>query len=162
MKLDENNVTNNLVQGGTSIVLTAYLQSVYMEMLPWLVAAVPLLIGDLYFGVKLVLYRHERLRLLKAIAMTIDKSFSYVCWVLISTTLSVAFHADAVKYVILAFIYFREVISCFRNYFNSKGYDVDERGLFKLLWRKVVGDAVELADEASRVVRKEETEDGKG
>ncbi len=156
MKLNEDNLSNNLVQGGTSMVLTAYLQSVYMEMLPWLVAAVPLLIGDLYFGVKLVLFRHEKLRLLKAVSMTLDKAFSYVCWVLISTTLSVAFHMDAIKYVILAFIYFREVISCFRNYFNAKGYDVDERGLFKLLWRKVIKDGAEVADEASQVIKKKE------
>lgn len=136
--------------------LTAYLESVYMEMLPWLVAAIPLLIGDLYFGVKLVLHRHERLRLTRAISMTLDKAFSYVCWVLISTTLSVAFHADIIKYVILAFIYFREVVSCFRNYFNAKGYDVDERGLFKLLWRKVMKDGENLVDEASEVITKKE------
>jgi hypothetical protein len=162
MKLNEDNLSNNLVQGGTSIVLSAYLQTVYMEMLPWLVAAVPLLIGDLYFGVRVMMRRREKVRLLKAVSMTLDKAFSYVCWVLISTTLSVAFSADTIKYVILAFIYFREVVSCFRNYFNARGYDVDERGLFKLIWRKIFNDGEALADEASHLVKKDKEEERNG
>lgn len=160
MKMDSENLSNNLVQGGTTICLTAYLQSVYMEMIPWLVAAVPLLIGDLYFGVRRVVAHREKVRCLKAVSMTIDKAFSYVCWVLISTTLSVAFGQDIIKYVILAFIYFREVVSCFRNYMNSKGYDVNEVELFRLLWHKAVKGGEDIADEASRVITKEKDKNG--
>jgi hypothetical protein len=161
MKLDDGNISNNLVQGGTSVLFAAYLTNTIMEMIPWLIAALPLLVGDLYFGVKNVLHHGGKLRLTKAISMTIDKAFSYVCWILISTTLSVAFSIDALKYIILGFIFFREVVSCFRNYMNSKGYNVNEIELFRLLWRYVIKEGKEMADDASKVVTKEEDDQKK-
>jgi hypothetical protein len=155
------NLSNNLTQGGTAVVLYAYLYNTYMDMLPWLIAALPLLIGDLYFGVKNLLHHHQKVSITKAFAMTIDKGFSYVCWVLISTTLSNAFHVDAIKYLILAFIYLREVISCFRNYMNSKGYDVNEVELFRLLWRKIIKDGESTLSSAEKIITqsKEQEED---
>jgi hypothetical protein len=161
MDLNDGNISNNLVQGGTSVVLVAYLTNTIMEMIPWLIAAIPLLIGDLYFGCKNVACHGGKLRLTKALSMTIDKAFSYVCWILISTTLSVAFSVDVLKYIILGFIYFREVISCFRNYMNSKGYNVNEIELFRLLWRFVIKNGREMADDASKIITKEESDNNK-
>jgi hypothetical protein len=54
------------------------------------------------------------------------------------------------------------VVSCFRNYFNARGYDVDERGLFKLIWRKIFNDGEALADEASHLVKKDKEEKRNG
>jgi hypothetical protein len=73
----------------------------------------------------------------------------------------VAFSIDALKYIILGFIFFREVVSCFRNYMNSKGYNVNEIELFRLLWRYVIKEGKEMADDASKVVTKEEDDQKK-
>lgn len=158
MHISESNTANAVIQGGTASFLSIYLNQAYMEMLPWVIAAIPLIIGDLFFGIKKTMHKGEKVYIMKAISMTIDKTFSYVCWILISTTLSIAFQADVVKFTIMGFVYLREVISCFRNYLNTKGYDVNEAEMFKLLWKMFIRKGEEFDDGVEKcIIKKEET-----
>lgn len=166
MHIDEPNTANAITQGGTAAFLSVYLNQAYMEMLPWIIAAIPLIISDLYFGIKKVRFKYvdskgktEKPSFTKAIGMTIDKAFSYVCWILIATTLSIAFETTAIKYTIMGIVYLKEVISCFRNYFNSKGYDVNEAEMFKLMWKMAVRKGEEFNDDIDKVVTKKEDND---
>lgn len=159
MHVEDSNTVNIITQGGTAAFLSVYLNQAYMEMLPWIVAAVPLILSDLYFGIQKTRYRGEKVSYTKAIGLTIDKAFSYVCWILISTTLSIAFKTDVIKYTIMGVVYLKEVISCFRNYFNAKGYDVNETEMFRLMWRLAVKRGEETADEISKTITKKENKE---
>lgn len=160
MQISEPNTANTIIQGSTAAYLSTYLNQAYMDMLPWIIAAIPLIVSDLYFGINKTRSKNEKVHIMKAISMTIDKAFSYVCWILISTTLSIAFGADAIKYTIMGFVYLREVISCFRNYFNSKGYDVNEAEMFRLLWKMAVRKGEDFNDDLDKcVTKKGEQED---
>ena len=163
MILENGNTANSVVQGGTTAFLSNYFNSAYMDMLPWLMAAAPLLIGDLYFGWKKVRYKHiadngDKPSVTKAIGMTLDKAFSYVCWILISTTLSIAFGSDILKYTIMAIVYIKELISCFRNYYNAKGYDVNEADLFRLLWKMAVRKGEQVGEDINDTITKKKEE----
>ena len=148
-----------MLQGGTASYFAAYLNQAYMEMMPWMIAAIPLIIGDMYFGILRIRSKKQQFFMTKAVSMTINKAFSYLCWILIATSLSIAFEQKAIKFVIMAIVYGNEVISCLRNYMNSNGYDVNEVGMFKLLWKTVVKGGEELADEASGMITRQKKED---
>lgn len=163
MHIENSNLGNVLIQGGTTAFFSMYLTQAYMGMLPWIIAAIPLIIGDLYFGIKKVRCRYinsmgnsEKPSFTKAIGMTIDKAFSYVCWILIAVTLGIAFEMATIKYAIMGVVYLKELISCFRNYFNSKGYDVNETEMFKLMWRMVIRKGEDTANEINKIIIKEE------
>lgn len=168
MHIEDSNIGNTLIQGGTTAFMTVYLTQAYMDMLPWIVAAVPLIVGDLYFGIKKVRYKYvsskgqsEKPSFTKAIGMTIDKAFSYACWILIATTLGLAFETSVIKYTIMGVVYLKELISCFRNYFNSKGYDVNEAEMFKLMWRMAVRKGEGTTEELNKLITKKEGKDEK-
>lgn len=163
MTLEGNNTANAVVQGGTTAFLSNYFNSAYMEMLPWIIAALPLLVGDLHFGWNRARYLHkegkgDKPTVTKAAGMTIDKAFSYICWILISTTLSIAFGSDILKYTIMAIVYIKELISCFRNYYNAKGYDVNEADLFRLLWKMAVRKGEQVGEDINDTIIKREEE----
>ncbi|WP_294477090.1 hypothetical protein [uncultured Bacteroides sp.] len=166
MQIEDSNIGNVLIQGGTTAFFSVYMTQAYLDMLPWIVAAVPLIVGDLYFGIKKVRCKYvsskghsEKPSFTKAIGMTIDKAFSYVCWILIATTLGLAFETSAIKYVIMGVVYLKELISCFRNYFNSKGYDVNEAEMFKLMWRLAIRKGEETTEELNKLIIKKEEKD---
>lgn len=140
---ESNNNANLAVQTTTTAVMTNYFYSYYVAMLPWFAAAVPLILIDLILGRKKARARGEKVTIGKSIKMTIDKSLSYICWIMLSTTLSVAFSLDFIKYFIMAAIYGLEVLSALNSWFESRGFDFNEgemlRIVFKAIWNKILG-----------------------
>ena len=155
------NTPTLLIQGSTATIFAAYLDLAYTDMIPWICAAVPLIIGDLIFGVLRVISKKEKIFIMRAIRMTITKSFTYACWIMISIALSITFELPSIKYGIMGFVYINELVSCFRNYLNAKGYNLNEVGMFKLLWKMIVREGKDLADEASELITKEKDDNGK-
>lgn len=146
--IDEGNRMNMVTQGTTTVIMGSYFYSAYVAMLPWFIAAVPLILIDLRLGRKKARMKGEKVTLNKSVRMTIDKTFSYICWIMLSTTLAMAFDVEAIKYFIMGVIYGLEVISSLNSWFITKNINVDEiemfRILLKFLWKRLTGEEEEL------------------
>ena len=96
MKFTEMQSTESAVlQGGTSVVLTAFLTEILADMLPFLIVAVVVIVVDLVFGIRAARHRDEQVRWSRAFRRTVSKLFEYICWITLSSSLSVAFHFPA-------------------------------------------------------------------
>ena len=146
--IDEGNRMNMVTQGTTTVIMGSYFYSAYVAMLPWFIAAVPLILIDLRLGRKKARMKGEKVTINKSVRMTIDKTFSYICWIMLSTTLAMAFDEVSIKFVIMGVIYGLEVISALNSWFITKGINVNEiemfRILFKFLWKRLTGEDEEL------------------
>lgn len=148
--IDENNKTNLVTQGATTTVLSAYFHTAYVSMVPWFLAAIPLIILDLNYGRKRAKMRKETVTINKSVRMTLDKTLSYICWIMLSTTLSMAFGYDWIKFVIMAIIYGLEVLSVIRAYLFCKGIIVKDavliRTFLKYIWYRLTGQKEDFKD----------------
>lgn len=146
--IDEGSKMNMVTQGTTTVIMGSYFYSAYVAMLPWFIAAVPLILIDLRLGRKKARMKGEKVTLNKSVRMTIDKTFSYICWIMLSTTLAMAFDAESIKFVIMGVIYGLEVISALNSWFLTKGINVNEIEMFRILakylWKKLTGEEEEL------------------
>lgn len=149
---ETNNNANMSVQATTTAVttdFTDFLHSSYVAMIPWFIAAIPLILLDLRLGIarakkEQVKDGKKTVTFNKAVRMTIDKSFTYICWIMLSTTLSLAFDMESIKFTIMAIVYGLEVCSCISNWLFVK-YDIELDVLefvpilFRFLWNKLTG-----------------------
>lgn len=158
--------TTSLVSQGAAITVVStfsgHMGNILMEMLPFCYVAIPLIILDLYYGRKKAQYKYENkltnipCTIQRSIKMTLQKIFNYVSWIFLSTSLSMAFGLPSLVYVIMGIIYGLEVLSLLNKYGESKGIDIDEVGmiklLFKFIWSRITGN-VETFDD---VIKKHE------
>lgn len=99
-------------------------------MVPYATPAIVLIILDLIYGCKAAAYRQERVRFSTAIRRTLTKSFSYVCWIILASTLALSFEKEWLEWIILGMVYLNELSSIIGNYFEAKG--------LKINWGKVL------------------------
>lgn len=159
--LEENNKANMATQGTTTAFFTAYLHTAYVAMLPWLLVAVPLILLDLKYGRKKAQLKYERtlsdkdkVTLNKSIRMTIDKVFSYICWIMLSITLSIAFEQNLIKYVLMGVIYGLEVWSLFRSYvFIKFGVELSDKSMLRLLLRMIWSKLTGMNDDFNDIIK---------
>lgn len=158
--------TTSLVSQGAAVTVVSamsnQLGNMLVEMLPFCYVAIPLIILDLYYGRKKAQYQFENnisnipCTLQKSIKMTIQKVFNYISWIFLSTSLSLAFNMSSLVIIIMAIIYGLEVMSLLNKYGESKGVDIDEVGMikliFKFIWSRITGNFDENFDE---VVKKQ-------
>lgn len=142
--LNDNNNANLAVQGSTATYLSGIMYDQYLNMFPWFLAAIPLIILDLRLGRARAQLDGERVTINKSIRMTIDKTFTYICWIMISTSLSYLFGHEIIKYSILAIVYGLEVASCFSKYLRLHyGITIDMldfvRMFCRFLWQRATG-----------------------
>lgn len=158
--------TTSLVSQGAAITVVStfsgHMGNILIQMLPFCYVAIPLIILDLYYGRKKAQYKYENnlsnipCTLQKSIKMTIQKIFNYISWIFLSTSLSLAFGMPSLVFIIMAIIYGLEVLSLLNKYGESKGIDIDEVGmvklLFKFIWSRITGNMETFDD----VIRKHE------
>lgn len=142
--VDENNKENMVTQGTTTAVMSSYFHSAYIAMLPWFFVAIPLIILDLRLGRKKARKIGEDVTINKSIRMTIDKTFSYICWIMLSATLSLAFETASIKFIIMGVIYLLEVWSSFGKWlFCTYDIKVNDAEMLRIaarwLWNKITG-----------------------
>lgn len=114
-----------VVQGSTTAIFASIYSQIIMESVTWLIIAGLMTIADLYFGIRAAQYRKEEIKFSTAIRKTLDKLFAYICWVVLSISLSIGFHAEWIKFTIFALVYGTELSSCISNYFAAKGRKVN-------------------------------------
>ena len=132
-----------LLQGGTSVVLTAFLHEVIADMLPFLIVAIVVILVDLIFGIRAAQHRKEEVRWSRAFRRTVSKMFEYVCWVTLSSSLAVAFKFPALEWIILGAVVLNEVVSIASNWCEVHGIHIKGLNIPKLIGEKV---GVDLSD----------------
>ena len=96
--------------------------------------------------------RGKEVRLSRMIRRTVGKGFEYLCWITVSSSLSVAFDFHALQYIIFGVVAGNEVLSILTNWsvLHGKKVTID--------WVKILGKKVGMED-LSENVKIEEDED---
>ena len=148
--MDEATKSSLITQGVTAGIFSQYIQATYAAVLPWLIPAIPLILLVCKYGRINARRQKEEVTWCKTIKMAINRVFNYICWIMISCTLSVAFNCPTIAYVIMAIIYGLELLKCILRYVQSQGYKVSEKqalALFlKIIIQKLTNTEVEMSD----------------
>lgn len=81
------------------------------------------------------------MRASRALHRTVGKIMEYLCWVVLASTLAVAFRMEWIHYVIMAIIIVNELISIIDNYFYVHGKKVT--GLWQFVL-KIIGHKLDV------------------
>lgn len=129
-----------VLQGSVAATFVAFLQASVLRMIPYAIPTIALIALDLVYGIKAAKDRGERVRLSTALRKTTTKFFSYVCWIILASTMALAFNVQWIEWVVLGTVYANELASVIGNYLETKGLEMSWGGvvnaLVKLFGRK--------------------------
>ena len=144
--------TENAVTTVTSTGITAtaivFFRDAIINMTPWLVVSIPLILLDLNFGIKAAKHRKEKVRVSKAIRGTFGKIVEYFAWVCFAATASLAFGIKWVEWSVLGLVYANELASIIGNYLETKGITFSFVGFYRWILKVIAGKAGEVMDDA--------------
>jgi len=145
-----------VVEGSVSAALVALLQTAVLRMIPYAIPGLFLLVLDLIYGIRAAQTRGEKVRMSTAIRRSMTKLFSYICWLILATTIAIAFDKTWLEWGTLALVYGNEGLSIIGNYLESKGLSFSiaavYRWILKLFAGKVGGEMSD--DEANEILKK--------
>lgn len=133
---DNINAGELIVQGSVATTAVVFLQQAVLNMIPYLFIAIALILVDLYFGVKAAIKRGEKVRASRAFRRTMGKTMEYVCWVILSSSLSVAFGTVVIEWIVLGVVMGNELLSVLTNFFEIHGYKLKGLNIFKIVGDK--------------------------
>lgn len=122
-----------ILQGSISATAVAFLQAAVLRMIPYALPSLVIIALDLVYGVKAARYRGEKVRFSTAIRRTTTKVFTYVCWLILASTIALAFDKLWLEWVILGSVYLNEISSVIGNYFETKGLRVSWRAFINAI-----------------------------
>lgn len=125
-----------IMQGSVSATIVAFLQSAVLRMIPYALPSLVLIALDLIYGVKASKYRGERVRMSTAIRRTTTKVFTYLCWMILASTVALSFGMKWLEWVILGAVYLNEIASVVGNYYETKG--------LKIMWRSILNSIIHV------------------
>lgn len=129
-----------VLQGSVAATFVAFLQASVLRMIPYAIPTIALIALDLVYGIKAAKDRGERVRLSTALRKTTTKFFSYVCWIILASTMAMAFNVEWIEWIVLGTVYANELASVVGNYLETKGLELSWGGvvnaLVKLFGRK--------------------------
>ena len=145
-----------IVQGGVSTTLVAILQTAVLRMIPYAVPGLFLVILDLAYGVKAAKMRGEQVRASTAIRRSLTKVFLYICWLILATTIAIAFDKTWLEWGTLALVYGNEGLSIIGNYLETKGLTFSIAAVYRWFIKWIAGKAgADMSDdEAGQILRK--------
>ena len=135
-----------IVEGGASAALVTLLQTAVLRMIPYAVPGLALVLLDLMYGIRAAKARGEAVRVSTALRRSLTKVFLYICWLILATTIALAFGKSWLEWGTLALVYANEGLSIVGNYLESKGLVFSVAGVYKWLIRWVTGKAGVEAD----------------
>ena len=130
-----NQVSYIVAMGGASAAALAFFADSITHMIPWLIAAVPLIALDLRFGIKAARCRGERIRFSTAFRRTFGKAVEYFCWIVLASTLSLAFQHVWIEWAVLGIVIINEFASIIGNYLETKGITFSLVHFYRWLFR---------------------------
>jgi hypothetical protein len=139
----EESTTGVIVQSGVTGAAITFFSDAVISMTPYLIVSLILILVDLYFGVKAALHRGETVRISRAFRRTVGKMFEYLCWVMVSVSLAVAFEVQFLVWIILGFVMGNEVLSIITNWLESHNKRIVGFNPFKVVGEKI---GVDLSD----------------
>ena len=119
-----------VMQSSISATAIVFLQSAVLRMIPYSIPALFLIFLDLLYGVRAAKYRGEKVRTSTAVRRSVTKVFSYLCWLVLASTLALAFKHDWLEWVVLGLVYLNELTSIVGNYYEPKGLQISWRYFF--------------------------------
>lgn len=97
----------------------------FLQFAKWMfLAAVMLVVADLYFGILAAKKRGDLVKKSRAVRRTIDKFVSYLVWIILAYTFGQAFLPFGIELLpltMLVIVYVVELESIYSNYFQYKG-----------------------------------------
>ena len=114
-----------ITEGSVSAAAVAFLQAAVLRMIPFAVPAFALIFLDLVYGCKAANFRKERVRFSTALRRTLSKTFCYICWLILASTLALSFEKEWLEWGVLGLVYLNELSSIVGNYYESKGLKVN-------------------------------------
>ena len=121
MTFDNSSTISTVAQGGVAVTALAFLHTALMNMIPYFICAIPLIVLDCKFGIRAARYRNEKVTFSRAFRRTMSKCADYICWVVIAASIALAFEAKFLEWLILGAVMGNEIISIIGNYFETKG-----------------------------------------
>ena len=113
-----------MLQAGVAGAAVAFLQEAVLRMVPYAIIAVPLIILDLVYGIRAARYRKEKIRLSTALRRTVTKILTYVCWIVLSSALALAFEHRWLEWLVFGLVIVNELSSVIGNHLETKGLEV--------------------------------------
>lgn len=153
------------VESGISATAIVFLQSAVLRMIPYSVPALVIVALDLIYGIKAAKHRGERVRFSTACRRTVSKIVSYICWLILASTLALSFHKDWIEWFVLALVYGNEFASIVGNYLETKGLEFSFAGLYRWALKVIsakVGEPIDKEDAEAIIVEKDKPRDARG
>lgn len=151
-----------VLQGSVATVAFAFFREAVLRMVPYAVPGFVLLVLDLLYGVRAAKHRGEKVRLSTAVRRSTTKFFSYVCWLILASTLALSFEMEWLEWAVLGLVYGNELASIIGNYLETKGIEVSWSDFYRWIFKagaEKIGATIEEA-EAEGIIRKKEKEEG--
>ena len=123
-----------VIEGGISATAVAFLQSAVLRMIPYSLPALVLVVLDLVYGIKAARYRGEKVRLSTALRRTITKIFSYIAWLILASTIAIAFDHLWLEWLVLGIVFTNEFLSIVGNYLETKGLEISWKALNRAIF----------------------------
>lgn len=136
------------VESGISATAVAFLQAAVLRMIPYSVPALVIVLLDLLYGIKAAKHRGEKVRVSTAVRRTMTKIVSYVCWLILASTLALSFQHDWLEWAVLGLVYANELASIIGNYLETKGITFSFVGFYRWILKVIAGKAGEVMDDA--------------
>ena len=153
------------MQGSIATTVVVFLQTAVLRMIPYAIPAVFLIALDLFYGCRAAKHRREKVRISTAVRRTMTKFFTYVCWIILASTLALAFQHDWLEWAVLGLVYANELASIIGNYLETKGIEFSFIGFYRWILKLIAGKAGETMDdfEAGGIIKpKERPRDKRG
>lgn len=119
--------TNSVVEGGVVAVTVAVLQKTVLAMIPFALPAIVLILLDLHFGIKASRHRYQkykrpadRVTFSKALRGTVGKFFEFCAWIILASSMTIAFQQEWIQWLTLGLVYVNEIGSIIGNYLCTK------------------------------------------
>lgn len=132
--------TNSVVEGGVVAVTVAVLQKTVLAMIPFALPALVLIALDLWFGIKASRHRYkkykrpgDRVTFSKALRGTTGKVFEFAAWLILASSMSIAFEEEWIQWATLGLVYVNEIGSIIGNYLCTKDIEFSLLGFFKAI-----------------------------
>lgn len=137
-----------VMQGSVATTVVVFLQTAVLRMIPYAIPALFLIALDLFYGCRAARYRGEKVRISTAVRRTMTKFFSYICWIILASTLALAFSHDWLEWAVLGLVYTNELASIIGNYLETKGIEFSFVHFYRWILKVIAGKAGEAMDTA--------------
>ena len=145
-----------VAEGGAATVAIAFLQQSATRMIPYALPAIALIILDLVYGVKAARVRGERIRFSTGLKKTVTKTFSYICWIILASTMAISFEHVWLEWAVLGLVFVNELASIIGNYLETKGVKLSLVAFYRWIFKKGAEKAgVEVTDEEAKEILKQ-------